>query len=358
MAYDFVVVGAGMFGATFARMAADRGRKVLVIDTKLHIGGMCYTEPRDGVIFHRYGPHVFHTNSAETWAFVNRFARFRPFIVRTKAFYQKRVYSLPFSMMFFHQVWGVVTPEEARKKLIEVRIPIQDPKTVEEWALSQLGNEIYEKFIHHYTRKQWGRDPATLPAAILRRLPIRLTYDDNYFDDRWQGIPEGGYTPMFERMLEGIEVRLGVDYFDDRDAFERMGRVVYSGRVDRFFGYEHGDLEFRSCRFETRSVEGDYQGNAVFHYVEPEPPFTRVIEHKHFDDPSAQRSSVTWEYPFEGHRDDEPLYPVNDRRNGELYAKYAAMPKTAIFAGRLGSYRYFDMCEVIAQARKLCDDLA
>lgn len=357
MGYDFVVVGAGMFGSAFARMAADRGRKILVVDKRPHIGGMCYTEDLQGVIFHKYGPHVFHTNRDDVWAFVNRFSEFRQFMVRTKALHKGKVYSLPFNLLFFHQLWGITTPSEARRKLEMVRVKIENPSTVEEWGLSQLGPEIYEKFVYHYTLKQWGRAPKELPAAILQRLPIRFTYDDNYFQDRWQGIPVNGYAPMFEKMLEGVEVRLGCDYFDDRAALDRAGKVIYSGRIDRYFDYCFGNLEFRSCRFEVHTFEGDYQGNATFHYPDPEYPFTRVVEHKHFERPNAKRSPVTWEHPFECGANDDPLYPVNDVKNNDLYERYRSLPSNAIFAGRLGSYRYFDMCEVIAQAKKMVDQL-
>lgn len=354
MSYDAVIVGAGMFGSALARTLTDRGKKVLVVDRRPHIGGMCFTEDLEGVVFHKYGPHVFHTNRDDVWAFVNKFAEFRQFMVRTKAVYQKKIYSLPFNLMFFHQLWGVMTPDEVKKALASVCIPIENPKSIEEWALSRLGPEIYEKFIYHYSKKQWGREPKDLPAAILQRLPIRTTFDDNYFTDRWQGIPTNGYTQMFERMLAGIEVRLGCDFLDDREALEKAsGQVVYSGRVDRFFDYRYGALEFRSCRFETKTFDGDYQGNATFHYVGPEHPYTRVVEHKHFERPTALRSPVTWEYPFECGKQDDPLYPVNDLKNNALYEKYRAIPTKVIFAGRLGSFRYFDMCEVITQAWKL-----
>lgn len=355
MAYDFVVVGAGMFGASFARMAADRGKKVLVVEKAGHIGGMCYTEEENGVIVHKYGPHVFHTNKQVTWDFVNRFAEWRQFMVRTKAILGRTVYTLPFCLSTFYQLWGVTTPAEARRKLDSVKVPIANPSTMEEWALSQLGEEIYRKLVYHYSRKQWGRDPKDMPASILRRLPIRMSFDDNYFTDRWQAVPIGGYTPMFERMLQGIEVRLKCDYFDDRESFDRLGQVVYSGRVDRFHGYTLGRLAFRGCRFERKVFEGDYQGNPVIHDLSPDVSWTRTIEHKHFSNPSAQVSPVTWEYPFECGADDEPLYPVNDPVNDSLYGSYAAIPRKAVFAGRTGSYRYLDMCEVIAQAAKLVD---
>lgn len=353
MRYDFVVVGAGMFGASFARMAADKGKKVLVIDAKPHTGGMCHTEVLDGIVHHKYGPHVFHTNNEEIWDFVNRFAEWRQFTVRTKAFYQGRMYPLPFAMPLFHMLWGVVRPADAVARLEKAKVKIENPRNLREWALANLGHEIYEKFIHDYTVKQWGTEPDELPASILRRLPVRMTYDDSYFTDRWQAVPIGGYAPMFSRMLSGIEVKLGVDYFSDRDGFDRMGKVIYTGRVDRFFDYSLGELDFRTCTFDTKSMAGDYQGNPVVHYVERDYKFTRVIEHKHFSNPSAANTIVTWEYPGPAGREMDPFYPVNNEKNDALYARYCALGHKAVFAGRAGSYRYFDMCEVIAQAKQL-----
>jgi UDP-galactopyranose mutase len=357
MAYDFVVVGAGMFGASFARTVADRGKKVLVIDRKPHVGGMCFTEIVSGVVVHKYGPHVFHTSNPAIWAFVNRFAEWRQFMVRTKAVLGQSVYTLPFCLSTFHQLWGVTTPQEARRKLASVRVPIENPANMEEWALSQLGEEIYSKFVYHYSKRQWGREPRDLPAAILQRLPIRMTFDDNYFVDRWQGVPAGGYTAMFHRMLEGIEVRLGCDYFEDRGAFDRLGQVVYSGRVDRFHDYALGRLSFRGCKFEQKVFSGDFQGNPVIHHLDPEVTWTRTIEHKHFENPGAESSPVTWETPFECDAADEPFYPVNDAANNALYDGYAALQRRAVFGGRSGTYRYLDMCEVIAQAWKLAGTL-
>lgn len=357
MTYDFVVVGAGMFGSSFARTATDNGKKVLVIEKRPHIGGMCHTDLRDGVIFHTYGPHVFHTNDPAIWSFVNRFATFDQFIVRTKAIAKGHLWSLPVNLMTLYQLWGTKTPAEALERLKRERLPISNPTNIEEWTLATYGREIYELFFRGYTLKQWGRDPRSLPATIVQRLPLRLTFDDNYFMDRFQGIPQGGYTPMFERMLDGIDVKVGCDFFSDRRTFEKMGRVIYSGRPDEFFNYRHGELAFRSCRYETVSLEGDFQGNPVINYCDQDIPFTRIVEHKHFSIPKSPRSLITREYPEECGRDGIPLYPVNDRMNSELYKYYTEIPKDAVFAGRLGSYRYFDMCEVIAQAWKLSDKL-
>lgn len=357
MAYDYVVVGAGLFGSSFARAVTDLGKKVLVLDKRQHIGGMCFTERVDGVLVHAYGPHIFHTDSDKIWKWITRFAEFYSFMVRTKAIHQGKIYTLPFNLMTFHQLWGVTTPEEARKKLDSVRIPIQNPGSIEEWALSQFGPEIYEKFILDYTRKQWGRDPKNLPLSTLKRLPVRLTFDDNYFNDKYQGLPVGGYTEMFGRMLDGIEVRLGVDFFEDQPMFERLGQVIYSGRVDQFFNYVFGDLDFRSCKFDTKSMDGDYQGNPIIHYSEAAYPWTRVTEHKHLENPSLPRTLVTWEYPFECDRLSTPFYPVNDAKNMTLYDRYRQLPTKVIFGGRLGSYRYRDMHHVIGEALALADRL-
>lgn len=357
MSYDFVIVGAGLFGSSFARAALDLGKKVLVVDRLPHVAGMCHTERRQGVLLHSYGPHVFHTNDPEIWAWISRFGEFYPFVTRTKALYHGRIYSLPFNLQTFHELWGVVTPEEARRKLGEVQVKIENPDTIEEWALSQLGPEIYEKFVLHYTRKQWGRDPKDLPAAILKRLPLRLTYDDNYFTDRYQGLPKDGYTPLFERMLQGADLRLGVDFFQDRESLERLGQVIYSGRIDQYFDYRLGALDFRSCRFETMFQDGDVQGNPVIHHPGAEVPWTRTVEHKHFEDPRMTRTAMTWEVPFETTRETMPLYPVNDRKNCDLFKRYLGLPARAIFGGRLGSYRYRDMHQVIAEALGLAEKL-
>ncbi len=357
MSYDFVVVGAGMFGAAFARTAADRGKKVLVVEKRSHLGGMCHTDVREGMIFHTYGPHVFHTNDPDIWGFVRRFATFDPFMVRTKAVALGRVWSFPVNLMTLYQLWGVKTPAEARRRLEEERVPIKDPDNLEDWVLGTYGREIYETFFKGYTRKQWGRDPRALPPCIAQRLPLRLTFDDNYFMDRFQGVPVGGYTPLFERMLEGIEIRTGCDFHAERTALERLGRVVYSGRPDEYFDFRFGPLAFRGCRFETELLEGDFQGNPVINYCDAAVPFTRIVEHKHFSNPRSPKTLVTREYPEECGRGGTPLYPVNDRDNAALYRRYAEIPTKAVFAGRLGSYRYFDMGEVIAQAWKLVEKL-
>lgn len=358
MSYDYVVIGAGMFGATFARTMKDRGQKVLVIEKRDHVGGMCHTEIREGMVFHRYGPHVFHTNDLRIWSWIQKFSEFDQFVVRTKAVARGRIWSFPINLLTLQQLWGIRTPEEARRRLEKERMPIEAPDNLEDWVLSTYGREIYETFFLHYTLKQWGRDPKTLPASIAQRLPTRLTFDDNYFMDRFQGIPIGGYTPMFERMLEGVEVRTGCDFMSERATLERLGRVVFSGRIDEFFEHRFGQLDFRTSRFETEALDGDFQGNPVMNYCDADVPFTRIVEHKHFSNPKAARTLVTREYPEECGRLGTPLYPVNDHKNSETYRRYAEIPTETVFAGRLGSYRYFDMCEVIAQAWKLSDKLS
>jgi UDP-galactopyranose mutase len=355
--YDFVVVGAGMFGATFARCATDKGKRVLVIEKRSHIGGNCYTEDRNGIIFHKYGPHVFHTNNDQIWEFVNRFAQWEPYITRTKVITKQQLYSFPINLATLTQLWGVSTQEEAVEKLNSVKIPNIEQDNIEGWVLANLGREIYDKFIYGYTVKQWGRDPRLLPANIVKRLPIRTINDDNYFIDRYQAMPIGGYTPMFEKMLDGIEVRLNCDYFADSEIFNNLGRIVYSGRIDAFFDYCEGPLEFRSCHFNTDTKDSDYQSNAVINYADIDVAYTRIVEHKHFYKTAIKNSLITYEYPFECSKVDNPLYPINDRKNTLLYLKYKVRPTSAIIGGRCGSYKYLDMCEAIAQAIKLTGGL-
>jgi UDP-galactopyranose mutase len=355
MSYDFVVVGAGMAGAAFAREMADRGRKVLVIDKADTVGGACASTEVEGIHVHLHGPHVFHTNDLRIWKYIHRFADFMTFNLRLKSMSGGRLYSMPVNLMTLNQLWGIRTPEEAKLRLDRERIPFEKPANLEEWALSQLGPDLYERFIRGYTLKQWGRDPRALPALILRRLPLRLNFNDNHFFDRFQGQPIGGYTRMFKRMLGGIEVRLGTDYFDDRDAFDRLGQVVYTGRIDRFFGYRFGDLHFRTLRFEHSRIEGDFQGCPVVAYPDPEVPFTRVTEHKHFEMLDVGHSVISREYAEEGTRDSQPYYPVNDERNDALARRYLEIPTKTIFLGRTARYQYLDMDQAIAQALSLAE---
>jgi len=336
----------------------NRGRKVTIIEKREHIGGNCYTETVDGINVHKYGPHIFHTSDSRIWDYVNQFSRFNNFINRPKVRYKDRIYSFPINLMTLHQLWGVKTPGEARQKLKEVAGRIENPGNLEEWALSQVGREIYEIFIKGYTTKQWGRNPRELPADIIKRIPIRLTFDDNYYDDLYQGIPLGGYTKLIEQMLEGVEVRLSTDYFSDRKRWDAIaGKVVYTGRIDEYFAYEYGQLEYRSLRFDTKVIdEKDYQGNAVVNYTDEHVPYTRVIEHKHFEFGKQNTTVTTWEYPEEYNADKIPYYPVNDERNNNLYKLYASEAKKVpnfLIGGRLGTYRYLDMDDAIDEALTL-----
>lgn len=358
MQYDYLVIGAGFFGSTFAHLAHQAGRRCLVIEQRDHIGGNAYTERHDDIDVHRYGPHIFHTNDADIWEFVNRFARFNGFVNRPKALRGGRLYSLPFNMNTFHAIWpDVITPADAQQKIQSQRLQLDAPAgNLEQQALSMVGQDIYELLIRDYTRKQWGRDPTELPADIIKRLPLRWTYDDNYFNDRYQGIPESGYTAMFERMLEGIDVMLGVDYFQDRDYWnQRARRVVFTGKIDQWFGYDLGELEYRTLEFDTR-VENtsNYQGNAVINYCDADVPWTRIIEHRHFKTCRSDQTVITTETPVPWHPGATPYYPVNDARNQQLYDQYRsrAEGESVIFGGRLAEYRYYDMHQVIASAMK------
>ena len=358
MTYDFLVVGAGIFGATFARVAADAGRSVLVVDRRGHVGGNCFSEEIEGVEVHRYGPHIFHTSDERVWAFVNRFARFNNFVNSPRARVDGRIFSFPLNLLTMHQLWGVTTPDEARRKLDEVRVPCAAPRNMEEWLLSQVGPEIYELFFRGYTKKQWGTEPRELPAGTARRLPFRLTFDDNYYRDRRQGIPEDGYGELFRRMLEGIDVELGCDYLERREELRpRARRVLYTGAVDEFHGRALGPLRYRSLRFESRVFDGDFQGNAVVNYPSPDVPFTRIVEHKHFARPDAPRTVVTWEFPADCAPGDEPFYPLGGAADRALYERYRALPADVVFGGRLGLYEYLDMDRAAARALDLAKEL-
>ncbi len=369
MKYDYLIVGAGLYGAVFAREAADRGKKVLVIDRRPHIAGNVHTEKINGILVHRYGAHIFHTNSPEVWAYVNRFASFNRFTNAPVASFRGELYSLPFNMYTFNKMWGVVTPDEAAAKIAEQRGEITgEPRNLEEQAISLVGRDIYEKLIKGYTEKQWGRPCTELPSFIIRRLPVRFTFDNNYFNSLYQGIPVGGYTEMVSRMLSGTEVRLNEDYLADRHRFDSLAdHVVYTGPLDAFFDYRLGRLEYRSLRFENEHLElGNYQGNAVINYTDREVPFTRIIEHKWFefgrdeDGNDLPTTVISREYPAEWKPGDEPYYPINDRKNNDLaeaYRKLAARESRVIFGGRLGDYRYYDMDAVIDQALLRCSEV-
>ncbi len=355
--YDYLIVGAGLYGAVFARELTQRGKSCLVIDRRNHIAGNIYTEKMAGINVHKYGAHIFHTSDREVWEYVNQFAEFNNYVNSPLAVYRDELYNLPFNMNTFSKMWGIRTPKEARQ-MIERQVAelgITEPQNLEEQALSLVGTDVYTKLIKGYTEKQWGRDCRELPAFIIRRLPCRFTYDNNYFNDRWQGIPIGGYTQMVEKMLEGADVLLQTDYFDlIREQPEIAHTVVYTGCIDEFFGYRLGALKYRSVRFETEELpEENYQGNAVVNYTDREVPYTRVIEHKHFEFGKQPTTVISREYSAEWKPGLEPYYPVNDAENNALYAQYqqlAAQQENVIFGGRLGQYRYYDMDKVIRAA--------
>ena len=370
MKYDYLVVGSGLYGAVFAREAADRGKKVLVIDKRPNVAGNIYTEKVEGIHVHKYGAHIFHTNDTKVWKYITRFAEFNRFTNSPVANYRGELYSLPFNMYTFNKMWGVVTPEEAAAKIEEQKKEacITEPKNLEEQAISLVGRDIFEKLIKGYTEKQWGRDCKDLPAFIIKRLPVRLTFDNNYFNALYQGIPIGGYTQLVEHLLEGIEVRLNTDYLEQKEALDRLAEtVVYTGPIDAYFGYSLGALEYRSVRFETEVLDiPNFQGNAAVNYTDRETPWTRIIEHKWFEfgkDEQGQdlpKTVISREYSSEWKPGDEPYYPVNDEKNGALYAEYkklADAEQDVIFGGRLAEYRYYDMDAVIASALRKSEEV-
>ena len=361
--YDYLVVGSGLFGATFAHEAKEAGKKVLVIDRRPQIAGNVYTEDVEGIHVHKYGAHIFHTNDRTVWEYVNRFAVFNRFTNSPVANYKGELYSLPFNMYTFNKMWGVVTPQEAAEKIEEQRkaAGITEPKNLEEQAISLVGTDIYEKLVKGYTEKQWGRDCKDLPAFIIRRLPVRLTFDNNYFNALYQGIPVGGYTKMVQNMLMGIEVRLNEDYLSDRNGWNALAdKVVFTGPIDEFYEYSLGTLEYRSVRFETELLDiPNFQGNAAVNYTDRETPWTRIIEHKWFEFGKDEKGDdlpktvISREYSSEWKPGDEPYYPVNDEKNSNLYAKYRELANKetkVLFGGRLGEYKYYDMDKVIASA--------
>ena len=361
--FNYLIIGAGLFGSVFAQRAKAAGKSVLVIDKRPHIAGNVYTEKVEGIDVHRYGAHIFHTNNKAVWEYVNRFVPFNRFTNSPVANYKGELYSLPFNMYTFNKMWGVVTPEEAAAKIAEQRAAagITEPKNLEEQAISLVGTDIYEKLIKGYTQKQWGRPCDQLPSFIIKRLPVRLTFDNNYFNALYQGIPIGGYTRLVENLLEGIEVRLGVNYLEYKDELDALAeRIVYTGPIDAYFDYSLGALEYRSVRFETELLDmPNFQGNAAVNYTDAETPYTRIIEHKWFtfgkdeEGRDLPKTVISREYSSEWHPGDEPYYPVNDEKNSALYAQYRALADReakVIFGGRLGEYRYYDMDAVIASA--------
>jgi len=357
MKYDYLIVGAGLFGATFAYEMNKRGKKCLVIDKRKHAGGNIYCEQLNGINVHKYGAHIFHTDDKGIWDYVNQFAEFNRYTHSPIANYKGEIYNLPFNMNTFNKLWGVEKPEEARKIIERQRreAGIDNPGNLEEQAISLVGTDIYNKLIKGYTEKQWGRKAVELPAFIIKRLPVRFTYDNNYFNDRYQGIPVGGYNAIIEKMLEGVDTRLGVNYFDHKDELDDMAvRILYTGMIDEFYEYRYGPLEYRSLRFETEVLEIDnYQGNSVVNYTDTDTPYTRIIEHKHFEFGTQSTTVITKEYPIEWKRGYEPYYPVNDDNNNELFSRYrrlADKEKNVLFGGRLADYKYYDMHHVIKKA--------
>lgn len=355
--YNYLIVGAGLFGSVFAYEANKRGKSCLVIDKRDHIAGNIYTEDIEDINVHKYGAHIFHTSNKSVWDYVNQFAEFNHYINSPVAVYKDELYNLPFNMNTFSKLWGIHTPSEAKEHINNQikELNIGEPKNLEEQALSLVGTDVYEKLIKGYTEKQWGRSCTELPAFIIKRLPLRFTYDNNYFNDPYQGIPKGGYTSIIEKMLEGIEVRTNTDYFElIKEQPNIAEKIVFTGMIDEFYDYQLGELQYRSLRFDSEVLEEEnYQGNAVVNYTEREVPYTRIIEHKHFEFGKQPKTVITKEYPSEWVKGSEPYYPINDEKNGQLYEKYrelAEKEKNIIFGGRLGQYRYYDMDKVIEAA--------
>ena len=360
--YDYLIVGSGLFGSIFAYEANKRGKKCLIIDKRSHIGGNVYTEEVEGINVHKYGAHIFHTSDKMIWDYIQQVADFNRYTNSPIAIYKDEVYNMPFNMNTFSRLWNIKTPKEA-KEIIEKQKEesgITEPKNLEEQAISMVGKDIYEKLVKGYTGKQWGRPCTELPSFIIKRLPVRFTYDNNYFNDLYQGIPIGGYTKIIEKMLTGIDTKLNYDYFEHRDELNQIAdKIVFTGMIDQFYDYKFGTLEYRSLRFETEVLdEENYQGNAVVNYTEYDIPYTRIIEHKHFEFGNQPKTIITKEYPSKWEKGDEPYYPMNDEKNNTLYAKYkelADQENNVIFGGRLGQYKYYDMHNVIAEALKCVD---
>ena len=352
--YDYIIVGSGIFGSVYAHEANKVGKKVLVLEKRNHIGGNCYTEKIENINVHKYGPHIFHTNDKRIWDYINQFADFNHYVNRPKVNYKNNIYSFPINLFTLYQLWDTKNPEEARQKLDKVKIKNDNPLNLEDWILSQVGEEIYQIFIKGYTTKQWGREPKHLPSSIIKRLPIRLTYDDNYFNDKYQGIPIGGYTQIFEKMLSGIETITEVDFLKDKEYFEKKAnKIVFSGKIDELFQYQYGQLEYRSLKFENEILDGDFQGNAVVNYTEKEVPYTRITEHKHFEFGTQEKTFITKEYPDSYDNTKVPYYPISDEKNLDMYNRYKLLTEKEnryILGGRLAEYKYYDMHQIIASA--------
>lgn len=353
--YDYLIVGSGLFGSVFAYEMNKIGKKCLVIEKSNHIAGNCYSENKDGINVHIYGPHIFHTNNKEIWNWINQFAEFNNYKHTPKVKYKDDLYAFPINLMTLYQLWGVKTPEEAKEKLKSVVIKNDNPKNLEEWILSQVGEEIYEIFIKGYTTKQWGTDPKNLPASIIKRLPIRTNFDDNYYFDNYQGIPIGGYTKIFEKLLEEIEVKTNTNYFENREHFDLLAEnIVYTGKIDEFFDFQFGQLEYRSLEFEHSKVDiEDYQGCSIVHYGDEDIKQTRITEHKHFENTKSDFTWITKEFPKLYKKEDTPYYPINDEKNNSIYKKYKNLANqlpNVIFGGRLAEYKYYDMHQIIGSA--------
>ncbi|TKG95405.1 UDP-galactopyranose mutase [Puteibacter caeruleilacunae] len=356
--YDYLIVGAGLFGAVFAQQAVEKGKKVLVIERRDHIAGNIYCEQHDGINVHKYGAHIFHTSDENVWKYINRFTSFNNYINSPIARFEDKLYNLPFNMNTFFQLWGTISAPEAKEKIERQRSKYKDlnPKNLEEQALQLVGDDIYHTLIKGYTEKQWGRAATELPAFIIKRIPLRFTFNNNYFHDPYQGIPKDGYNALIDRLLEGAEVRTGIDFLENQSYFRSIaGTIIYTGEIDQFYDYRFGQLEYRSLKFEHQLIENldNYQGNAVVNYTERDVPYTRVIEHKHFEFGSQSSTIITKEYPAEWQQGLEPYYPINDDRNSTLYLAYkelASHDSQVIFGGRLGEYKYYDMDKVIASA--------
>lgn len=360
--YDYLIVGAGLYGSIFAYEANKIGKKCLVIDKRSNIGGNIYTEEIENINVHKYGAHIFHTSNIKVWNYINQFAEFNRYTNSPIANFNGEIYNLPFNMNTFNKLWGVITPEEAQLKIDEEKESsnVKEPKNLEEQAINLVGKTIYEKLVKGYTEKQWGQKATELPAFIIKRLPVRFTYDNNYFNDIYQGIPIGGYTKIIDKMLQGIEVRLNCDFFENREALEKMAdKIIFTGMIDKYYDYKFGELEYRSLKFETEILnKQNYQGNAVVNYTDYETPYTRIIEHKHFEYGNQEKTVITREYPDKWTKEKEPYYPINNEKNNEMYAKYkelAEQEKNIVFGGRLGQYQYYDMHKVIEEALKLVE---
>ena len=353
--YDYLIVGSGLYGSVFAHEATKAGKTCLVLEKKEHIGGNIYTKNVGGINVHEYGPHIFHTSNRKIWDYVNQFATFNNFVNRPKVSYKNKLYSFPINLLTLYQLWDVKTPEQATEKLLANKVKIDNPQNLEEWCLSEIGTELYETFIKGYTQKQWKADPKELPTFIIKRIPIRTNFDDNYYFDTYQGIPIGGYTQIIEKMLSGVEVKLNTDYLADKDNWDRIAKkILYTGPIDAYFNYQFGDLDYRTTSFEHEMVPvKDYQGNALINYTDVDVPYTRVIEHKHFDQINVSHTLITREYPEVWKRGLTPYYPINNEKNTKIYNQYKELTKelsNVLFGGRLAEYKYYDMHQVIASA--------